>query len=69
MSIRNSLNINVSGTIIQRLRQTKETVFTDNWKQTAIQSSHNAMNTVTDTVQQAKSYLQESLQPLSVQTV
>ncbi|NJL79889.1 MAG: hypothetical protein HC917_15500 [Richelia sp. SM2_1_7] len=54
MNIKNSLNIHVSETIIQRLRQTKETVFTDDWKQTAIQGSHNAMNTVTDTVQQAK---------------
>ncbi|NJM17825.1 MAG: hypothetical protein HC836_14955 [Richelia sp. RM2_1_2] len=69
MNIKNSLNIHVSETIIQRLRQTKETVFTDDWKQTAIQGSHNAMNTVTDTVQQAKSYLQKNLQPLSVQTV
>lgn len=74
MNIKNSLDITISEILLPRLQQTKTAVEAslDNvsdWKQTAIQSSHNAIDTVSNTLEQAKSSLQENLQPLSVKTV
>ncbi|MEB3219276.1 MAG: hypothetical protein VKN72_24000 [Nostocales cyanobacterium 94392] len=75
MTIKNSFDTKISEIILPRLQQTKTGVevsfnnVTSDWKQTAIQGSHNAIDTVSNTVKQAKSSLQENLQTLSVQTV
>ncbi|MGB3638909.1 MAG: hypothetical protein WBA39_15235 [Rivularia sp. (in: cyanobacteria)] len=82
MNIKNSLDISLSETFIQRLRQTKETIeenlnsvtakaqqVKDDWQQAATQSTENAIDTFTNTVEQAKGSLEENLPQVSVQTV
>lgn len=82
MNIKSSFDITVSETVINRLQRTKEAVeesFTsindraqhlgDDWKQTATQSTQNAIDTFTNTVEKTKGSLEQNLQPLAVQTV
>ncbi|AFY58929.1 hypothetical protein Riv7116_6602 [Rivularia sp. PCC 7116] len=82
MDIKNSFDITVSESLIQRLEKVKETAtqnlnnFTDkaqqvseNWKQTATQNTEDAINKFNNTIEQTKGSLQENLPQVSVQTV
>lgn len=85
MNIKNSFDITLSETLIQRLQQTKETakenfnIFTDkaqqvsdDWKQTATQETQNAIDTFTNTVEQVKGsleHLEQNIPQVAVQTV
>ncbi len=82
MNIQNSFDITVSESLIQRLQQTKENVgqkfnyltdkaqkTSDDWQQTATQSTENAIDTFNHTIEQAKGSLEENLPQIAVQNV
>ncbi|MEO1428933.1 MAG: hypothetical protein AAFV71_07690 [Cyanobacteria bacterium J06633_8] len=82
MDIKNSFDITVSESLIERLEKVQETAtqnlnnFTDkaqqvseNWKQTATENTENAIVQFNHTIEQAKGSLQENLPHVSVQTV
>lgn len=77
----NNFDITLSETAFNRLIQAKETIeeslhditdkaqqVSDDWKQTATQSTENAINTFTNTVEQAKDSLEQNLPQVTVQT-
>ncbi|MEA5593622.1 hypothetical protein [Rivularia sp. UHCC 0363] len=75
MNLRNNLDITVPETLIQRLQQTKEAVkenfndFTDDWKQTAIQGTQNAMDRFNNTIENTKASLEQNLPQVGIQNV
>ncbi len=81
MDIKDSFDITFSENLIQRLQETKETAkqslnslsdkaqkVSENWQETATQSTENAIDTFNNTIEQAKGSLEENL-PQSVQTI
>ena len=82
MNIKNSFDITVSQSLIRRLQQTKETIeenfnsvtakaqqVSDDWQQSATQSTENAIDKFNNTIEQAKGSFEENLPQISVQTV
>jgi len=82
MNLKNSFDITVSETLIQRLQETKEAAkeslnnFTDkaqqvsgDWKQTATQSTENAVDIFNNTLEKTKDSFENNLPQVSVQTV
>ena len=82
MDIRNSFDITLSETLIQRLQQTKAAAkqslnhFTNkaqqvsgDWKQAATENTENAIDTFNNTIEKAKGSLEQNLPQVSLQTV
>ena len=82
MDIKNSFDITFSENLIHHLQKTKETAkqglnsftdkaqqISDDWKQTATQSTENAIDTFNNTIEQRLGSLEENLPQVSVQTV
>ncbi|MBV6624605.1 MAG: hypothetical protein KI793_16990 [Rivularia sp. (in: Bacteria)] len=82
MDIKNSFDITVSESLIQRLEKVKETAtqnlnnFTDkaqqvseNWQETATQNTENAIDNFHNTIEQTKGSIQENLPHVSVPNV
>ena len=81
MNIKNSFDITVSETLIQRLQETKETAkqslnyltdkaqqVSDDWQQTATQNTENAVDIFNNTIEKTKDSLAEHLPQVSVET-
>ena len=82
MNIKNSFDITVSETLLNRLQKTKENIeesltfvtdkaqqLGDDWKQTATQNTQNTIDIFTNTVEETKDSLGENLQPLAVHSI